>query len=90
MIFYLVATNEIEAFKEAGRRGWERIARNRFVTPAKDDVRVVRRFTDLVPAKDGPTRLVKAADFPAEPEDDTDAAAFGRFVADGHGVWIDP
>ena len=89
MIVYLVAVSEIEAFKDAGRRGWERIARNRFVTQAKDDVRVVRRFTDLVPSKDGPTRLVKAADFPADPEEGTDAAEFERFVAAGHGVWID-
>lgn len=89
MIFYFVTTNEIEAFKEAGRRGWERIARNRFVTAAKDDVRVVRRFTDMVPAKDGPTRLVKAPDFPAETAEGSEAAKFERFVADGHGVWID-
>lgn len=85
---YLVCASDAAGFADAEARGWTRIARSRFATPAKDDVRVVRRFSDMVPLP-GRTPLVKAADFPAEPASGSQAALFAEFVAAGSGEWIE-
>jgi hypothetical protein len=87
-VFYMVTTDLFSAIKEADGRGWTRIAMARYATPAKDEVRLVRRFMEMVPAADG-TRFIRARDFPAEPVAGTDAGEFARFVADGHAEWVE-
>ena len=99
-VLYLVAATEASGIKEAEGRGWTRIARLRFVTPEKDDVRVVSRLNDVLvqPAK---TPLIKGGDYDDGPDSEWDMARwagdeqrtgekerFDGFVAEGNGVWV--
>lgn len=88
MILYLVCADDEAGFADAAARGWTRLARSRFATQAKDDVRVVRRFSDMIPLA-GKTMMIKAADFPDEPKAESQAALFEAFVASGSGEWVD-
>lgn len=87
MILYLVCCSDAAGFADAKKRGWTRLARNRYATAEKDDVRVVRRFAEMIPLP-GRTMLIKGADFPEEPAEGSQAALFAEFVAAGHGEWI--
>lgn len=100
-VFYLVASTEAQGIKDAEARGWDRIARSRFVTPKKDDVRVIWKLDDLIPIPGG-TPLIKGSDYESGPTSDWDMAKwigdgyregekdrFDRFVADGNGEWIE-
>lgn len=102
-LYYIVAATEAQGVKDCMDRGWERIAAKRFVTPDKDDVRVVCRISELVPLA-GKTPMVKAKGYEDGPDNefelkrwagDADVGAVGekahfdRFIAEGHGVWID-
>ncbi len=101
-IFYLVAATEAQGIKDAQARGWTRIARVRFATPApeKDDVRVVWRLDDLIPLPGG-TPLIRGSDYESGPESEWEwkkwagdeqhegeKSRFDKFVADGNGEWI--
>ena len=102
-IFYLVAATEAQGIKDAAERGWERIAAHRFVTPNKDDVRLIWRYASLLPMA-GPTPMIKGSDYETGPPPEDrmawerwagsedrmgDKARFDAFVADGYGRWED-
>lgn len=80
MIKLMVCADERVGREECVRRGWLRIAANRFVGDLCD-VRVVRRFTDfsLVPG----LVMVRGPDFGENPE----AAKFEQFVSQGYARW---
>jgi len=69
MIFYLLAPTTDQALAEAEKRGWTRIARARCVTPKRDEVRLISRFSDLVPVvsphptKGATTWIMRAASY---------------------------
>lgn len=83
MIVYLIARNNALGRIEARRRGWEQVAYARFAGSQKEDIRLITRFADMLPAPN--LRLVKAADFEQHPE----AAQFEKFVADGLARWLE-
>ena len=97
MIKYLVAATEAGGVADAVGRGWERIANHRYVTPERDDVRLVWRFNQMIPDPGGVTRFVRSSDFPAEPFDRfagelgdfrwPEAMQFASFVDQGHAAW---
>ena len=95
-VVYLVASTETQGIKDAEARGWTRIARDRFVTPDKDDVRVVWRLEDLS-VMPGGTPLMKGSDYETGPwnpwlgsdEKPGEKARFDGFVKDGAGQWIE-
>jgi hypothetical protein len=83
MLFFLVCADEAKAMAEGAARGWTQVGVARFYTPDRDDVRVVRRFTDvgLLP---GGTWLMAAADYMCNPE----RGEFDGFVAKGAARWV--
>ena len=94
-IIYLVAATLERGIADAAERGWERIAMARFATPAKDDIRVIRRYTDLLPMA-GKTPMLKGGDYDSGPDNDyllegwvREKERFDQFVTEGHGVWVD-
>jgi hypothetical protein len=98
MIRYLVTFSEERAVADASARGWTRIAHARFVTEGKDEYRMVRRFTDLVPIPGGKTQMVRSSDYDTAPVeyrsgDPTpwarEKAGFEGFVEQGHGEWVE-
>ena len=99
-VFYLVSATEEQGIKDAASRGWERIANARFVTPEKDDIRVVCRVSDLHPLA-GVTPMYKGSDYDEGPEVKFlrdrwlgeegragEREKFERFVAEGNGQWV--
>ena len=82
-IMFFVCGAEPQGLIDAQERGWERIAAYRFAGPDKDDIRVVRRFSDLAPGT--PLLLIKGSDY----EENEDRKKFEEFVAAGHGKWVD-
>lgn len=94
MIAYLVSSTDERGIKEAESHGWTRIARSRFVTPARDDVRVVSRMLDLVLFRGG-TNLIKGADFEDGPENEAaldkwvvEKERFEKLVETGEAKWV--
>lgn len=100
-VFYLVAATEAQGIKDAEARGWSRIARSRFVTPEKDDVRVVWKLDDLIPLPGG-TPMIQGSDYESGPSSDWgmarwagddqhegEKARFDKFVAEGNGEWVE-
>jgi len=100
-VIYLVAASEAKGIAEAEARGWVRIARGRFVTPGKDDIRLVCRLDDLAVLPGG-TPMLKAPDYDDGPDSDWEMARwagderrvgektrFDKFVAEGHGRWVE-
>lgn len=83
MIRYLVCGSEAAGVADGERRGWVRVARRRFATGERDDVRVVWRFGDMVPHPSGVTEFVCGDDL------DRVAPEFGEFVASGRARWVD-
>ncbi|HVB15839.1 MAG TPA: hypothetical protein VNF04_04845 [Stellaceae bacterium] len=83
-IKFLIAATEQSGVAEARKRGWTQIAFARFATPDKDDVRVVRRFSELPAVPGGPT-LIRGEDFGENPEADK----FEALIAEGNGTWVD-
>ena len=47
MIYFMVCGDEVRGRAECLRRGYVQVGVDRFYTPARDDVRLVRRFTDV-------------------------------------------
>ncbi len=91
---YLVAPSVEAGVKDALARGWQQIARSRFVTPEKNDIVLVCRFNEFVPAP-GVTPMIKAAGYD-EGEGALvldnwirDMGRFDEFVASGRGVWVE-
>lgn len=82
-ILFLVCAKEAQGLIDAEARGWTRIAAWRFAGPDKDDIRVVRRFSDLGPGT--PLTLIKASDY----EDNPEKERFEKFVDAGHARWVD-
>lgn len=84
MIKLFVCADEEIGRLECASRGWVRIAANRFVDEVtRDDIRVVRRFTDfsLSPG----LVMVRGSDFADNPQSDK----FERLAAQGHVRWDD-
>jgi hypothetical protein len=85
MIKYLVAASETGGLADAERRGWQRLARGRFATAERDDVRLVWRKHQVILDPAGPTVFVKAADFDAAETPDT--SDFEELVSGGFARW---
>jgi hypothetical protein len=94
MIAYLIAPTEQQGIDEALSRGWTGIARLRYVTERKDDIRIVSRATDMVPFG-GHTPMIKGEHYGGEglTEDqmvvwEKNRAEFDRFAVEGNGLWV--
>ena len=95
-VMYLVAPTIESGVEDALGRGWVQIARARFVTGENVDVRVVTRFSHMVPFAGPETRMVKAAGYESGGDllpcyQDRwleDMAQFEEFVRVGNGVWV--
>lgn len=96
-VMYLVAASEEGGVADAQARGWSRIARSRFATPERDDVRVVWRFADLVQTG-GLTMMIKGADYDTSEapgwlgtdESLGEKEQFDRFATFYGGEWVNP
>lgn len=84
MLYFLVCADEAAGVTECHERGWTQVGVARFYTPARDDVRVIRRFTDMALLPGG-TWLMAGRDFARNPE----AKAFADLVALGAAKWIE-
>lgn len=82
-VIYLVCGTNACGVEDALAMGYTAIAINRFATPEKDDVRVVRRYHEMIPLA-GVTQMIRGSDFTANPE----AREFVQFVESGRGRWI--
>jgi len=97
-VVYLVAASLDQGVKDCRERGWQQIAYTRFVTPERNDVRVVCRGSDVTPFA-GRTPLVKGSDYdegPGEkaPQHMQDSwlkmrIDVDRFVEEGNGEWVE-
>ena len=97
-IIYLVSASLDNGVKDAREKGWTQIGYTRFVTPGRNDVRIISRSADLVPFA-GQTPMLKGSDYedgpPAKsPEYILEAwiknkNEFDRFVVEGNGVWVE-
>ena len=83
MLFFLVCGNEAIGNAECLARGWTQVGAARFFTPERDDVRVIRRFTDMALLPGG-TWLMAGRDFGDNPE----RKAFVDLVGLGAAKWV--
>lgn len=89
MIAYYCTSDEERAVVELRGLGWIEIARYRFVTPAKDEVRVVSRAGSLVPLG-GRTPMVKGLGYDDAGEKwQAERDGFERMTTEGNGYWVD-
>jgi hypothetical protein len=83
---------------DAASRGWRQVARARFVTAEKEDVRLIWRFNDLWPFPGGETPMLRGRGY----EDGEglvmehaldlwirDKQRFDEFAESGEGVWLE-
>lgn len=82
-IIYLIARDNASGRREALRRGWKMLGYARFATDDRDDVRLVTRFSEMVPMPN--LRLVRGPDFNTHPE----AEDFDGFVEQGLARWME-
>jgi hypothetical protein len=82
MLFFLICADEAAGRAECAARGWTQAGVARFFTPDRDDVRVVRRFTDVALLPGG-TWLIAGADYMRNPE----RAEFDGLVSKGAARW---
>jgi hypothetical protein len=75
MIKYLVAPTQEQGLAEAWARGWTQIAANRVITPEKDDIRIIRRATDLIPYRGERALIIRSADYEDGPPIPDETAA---------------
>jgi len=95
MIAYLIAPTEEQGIEEALSRGWTGIARLRYVTSRKDDVRIVARATDMVPFG-GQTPMMRGRGYKSGGDLtegqkvawEKNREEFNRFAIEGNGVWV--
>lgn len=83
MLFFLVCADEANGATECLARGWTQVGFARFFTPSRDDVRVVRRFTDIALLPGG-TWLMAGPDYMQNSERD----AFDNLVSAGVARWV--
>lgn len=69
MIYFFICANENAGREECRERGWVQVGADRFYTPNRDDIRLVRRFTDIVLLPGG-TWFIPAKDFYDNPQKD--------------------
>ncbi len=93
---YLISATDEQGVADAAKHGWTRIALARFATPEKDDIRLVRRFSDFTTQPGGKVLMFKSSDYEDGPSNPDllerwirEKEHFDRFVADGHGMWIE-
>jgi hypothetical protein len=97
-VFYLIAPSVEGGVADAASRGWQQVARTRFVTAEKEDVRLICRFNELVPFPDGSTPMLRGSGY----EDGEglvmehtldqwikDKQRFDEFAESGEGVWLE-
>ena len=94
-VVYFVAPTEEMGIADAQSRGWAGIARLRYITQAKNDVRIVSRASEMVPfggrtpmmrcrgykSPKGLTQMQRAAW-------ERNREEFDRFVVEGNGIWV--
>ena len=83
MLFFMVCADEIKGAAECLSRGWTQVGVARFYTPARDDVRLVRRFTDMALLPGG-TWLMAARDYARNPEREH----FNKLIELGAAKWV--
>jgi hypothetical protein len=83
MLFFLICADEEIGRRECHARGWVQAGVTRFYTPERDDVRVIRRYVDVV-LMPGGTWLMAGSDF----WDNPDAERFCELVSGGHANWL--
>lgn len=83
MLFFLICADEVSGRAECAARGWTQAGIARFFTPQRDDVRVIRRFTDMALLPGG-TWLMAGSDYMLNPERD----AFDNLVSAGVAKWV--
>jgi hypothetical protein len=97
-VFYLVAPSVEVGVADAASRGWRQVARARFVTAEKEDVRLICRFNELVPFPGGSTPMLRAAGYAegaglvekhALERWLEDMGRFDEFAESGEGVWLE-
>jgi hypothetical protein len=94
-MIYLVAPAVHVGAAHAAASGWVRIAARRFVTGEGTDVRLVVRFSEMVPLMGAETPMVKAAGYEEGegvlvPDNWLrDMERFEEFAKKGNGVWVD-
>lgn len=83
MLYFMVCAEEAAGEAECRGRGWSQVAFGRFYTPDRDDVRVIRRFTDMTLLPGG-TLLMAGPGFLENP----DRGSFEGLVSGGHARWV--
>lgn len=85
MIQYLITADILAGRLYAiEKRDWRQIGVNRFITPDRHDIRLIKRFTDVTPFPTG-TWFIKAPDFDSNPN----AENFTKLVEQGIAQWSD-
>lgn len=83
MIYFIVCGSEATGREHCRSRGWTQVGVDRFYTPERDDVRVVRRFTDIALLPGG-TYMMAGPDYGRNAE----RGEFDRLVEIGRAVWV--
>lgn len=84
MIYFMLCADEAVGRAECSRRGWTQVGADRFYTPQRDDVRLARRFTDIMLLPGG-TWFIPGPDFPLNPE----ARRFLHLIRTGAAKWVE-
>lgn len=83
MIYFMVCGSEAAGRAHCRSRGWTQVGVDRFYTPERDDVRVVRRFTDIALLPGG-TYMMAGPDYGRNAE----RGEFDRLVEIGRAQWV--
>jgi hypothetical protein len=93
---YLICADREQGMKDAVKRGWTCNAYARVVSPNKDDIRLVWRFSEFHTQPGGKAQMFKSSDYedgPANPDLlerwIREKEAFDKFVSEGHGMWVE-
>lgn len=84
MIYFMLCADEAVGRAECSRRGWTQVGADRFYTPQRDDIRLARRFTDIMLLPGG-TWFIPGPDFPLNPE----ARRFLHLIRTGAAKWVE-
>ena len=93
-IIYLIGFSPEAASAFASSKKWDRIGYTRWATPENDDIRFIRRASDMIPMT-ASTPMMRAPDFDEGPQAEhlkkqwaKEREAFERFVIEGNGTWV--
>lgn len=82
MIYFLICADEAVGRQDCAARGWTQVGAGRFYTSGRDDVRLARRFIDMMLLPGG-TWFIAGSDFAANPDRDR----FEALVESGAAKW---